>query len=266
MSGGVNRLRDTMTDLRGKRALVTGAGTRVGAAIATALGARGMRVAVHYHRSRGGADEVCAAIERAGGTAEAFAADLADRDAARGLVDSVVERFGGLDLLVASAAGFERVDFDDVDDAAWDRTIALNLSSPFAVAHRARQALRASRGSIVFVTCTSATVPYRHYLPYVVSKGALQKLMRVLALELAPEVRVNAVAPGTVLPPPEMDEALLERLAARAPLERIGSADDVADAVVYLASAPFVTGQELVVDGGRTVAAGGTGRVGDDPL
>ena len=103
-------------------------------------------------------------------------------------------------------------------------------------------------------------------LPYVVSKGALQKLMRVLALELAPEVRVNAVAPGTVLPPPDMDEAMLARLASRAPLERIGSAEDVAAAVVYLASAPFVTGQELLVDGGRTVAAGGTGRVGDDPI
>lgn len=264
-----------MNELRGKRALVTGAGTRVGAAIATALGARGMRVAVHHHRSRTGAEAVCAAIVEAGGSAEAFRADLADRGAARALVDAVVARFGGLDLLVASAAGFERVELDDVDDAAWDRALMLNLASPFAVVHRAREALRASRGSVVFVTCTSATVPYRHYLPYVVSKGALQKLMRVLALELAPEVRVNAVAPGTVLPPEGMDEALLARLAARAPLGRIGEAQDIADAVVYLASAPFVTGQELIVDGGRTVsaavsaadsAAAGAASDGDDPL
>jgi NAD(P)-dependent dehydrogenase (short-subunit alcohol dehydrogenase family) len=131
---------------------------------------------------------------------------------------------------------------------------------------RARDALRASRGSVVFVTCTSATVPYRHYLPYVVSKGAVQKLMRALSIELAPEIRVNAVAPGTVLPPPDMDAELLERLAARAPLARIGTAEDIADAVVYLASAPFVTGQEIIVDGGRTVSAGAGEGDGDDPL
>ena len=253
-----------MIDLRGKRALVTGAGTRVGAAIATALGAQGMRVAVHYRQSRPGAEAVCEAIVAAGGTAEPFAADLSDRGAARALVDAVLARFGGLDLLVASAANFERVELDQVDDDAWDRAMTLNLASPFAVVQRAREALRDSGGSIVFVTCTSATVPYRHYLPYVVSKGALQKLMRVLAIELAPRVRVNAVAPGTVLPPPDMDPAMLGRLAARAPLARIGSAEDVADAVVYLARAPFVTGQELVVDGGRTVSAMAT--AGDDPL
>jgi len=257
-----------MIDLRGKRALVTGAGMRVGAAIATALGARGMRVAVHYHQSRAGADLVCEAVAAAGGSAEPFSADLSDRDAARGLVDRVVERFGGLDVLVPSAANFERVELDQLDDDALDRTLMLNLASPLALAHRARVALRESRGSIVFITCTSATVPYRHYLPYVLSKGALQKLMRVLAIELAPEVRVNAVAPGTVLPPDGMDAAMLARLAERAPLERIGRADDIADAVVYLASAPFVTGQELIVDGGRTVAAGGlsTSATGDDPL
>ncbi len=257
-----------MIDLQGKRALVTGAGTRVGATIATALGARGMRVAVHYHQSRAGADRVCEAIVAAGGAAEPFSADLSDRDAARGLVDRVVERFGGLDLLVASAANFERVELDLLDDETLDHTLLLNLASPFALAHRARVALRASRGSIVFITCTSATVPYRHYLPYVLSKGALQKLMRVLAIELAPEVRVNAVAPGTVLPPQEMDAAMLARLAARAPLERIGRAEDIAHAVIYLASAPFVTGQELIVDGGRTVAAGGlsTSGTSDDPL
>jgi pteridine reductase len=255
-----------MIDLRGKRALVTGAGTRVGAAIATALGAQGMRVAVHHRSSHEGARAVCAAIEAAGGAAEPFAADLADRGAARALVDAVVARFGGLDLLVASAANFERVAFEDVDDAAWDRTLNLNLASPFALVQRARPALREARGAAIFVTCTSATVPYRHYLPYVVAKGAVQKMMRALALELAPEIRVNAVAPGTVLPPEDLDEAMLARLASRALLGRVGRAEDIAEAVVYLAQAPFVTGQELIVDGGRTVAAGGTRSDADDPL
>jgi pteridine reductase len=243
---------------------VTGAGTRVGATIARALGAQGMRVAVHYHRSAAGAEAACAAIEAAGGRAAPFGADLSDRGAARDLVARAVAWLGGLDLLVPSAASFERVLFDEVDDAAWDRTMRLNLDAPFVIAHAARTPLREARGAIVFVTCTSASTPYRHYLPYVVAKGALQKLVRALALELAPDVRVNAVAPGTVLPPPGMDERQIARLARRVPLARVGSAQDVADAVVYLASSPFVTGQEIAVDGGRTVAA--VAGEGDEPI
>jgi pteridine reductase len=250
--------------LRRRRALVTGAGTRVGASIARTLGALGMRVAVHYHRSREGAEQTCAFIAAAGGEAAAFGADLSDRAQCRALVASAVEWLGGLDLLVPSAAGFERVPFDDIDDAAWDRMLRLNLDAPFVLAHAARTALRASRGSIVFVTCTSASTPYRHYLPYVVAKGGLQKLMRALALELAPEVRVNAVAPGTVLPPADMDEGTVARLGRRVPLARVGNPEDVAAAVVYLASATFVTGQEIAVDGGRTVAA--VSGDGDEPL
>ncbi|MFW5920349.1 MAG: SDR family oxidoreductase, partial [Polyangiales bacterium] len=125
---------------------------------------------------------------------------------------------------------------------------------PFAMAHRARASLARERGSIVFITCTSATAPYRSYLPYVVSKGAVRQLMRALSLELAPEVRVNAVAPGTVLPPEDMDGRTLERLRARIPLGRFGEPEDVARAVVDLARSPYITGQELVVDGGATVA------------
>lgn len=243
-----------MLDLTGKSALVTGGGRRVGRAIAIALGAERMRVAVHYHGSSSGADETCAAIGERGGEAIAVAADLRDRDETRALVDRAVSELGGLDVLVSSAASFERIELDDVDDAAWDRTMALNVSASFVLVHRAAPALRASRGSAVLVTCTSATSPYKHYLPYVVSKGAARSLMRVLALELAPDVRVNAVAPGTVLPPPDMTPEEVARLAARIPLRRIGSADDVASAVVYLSRAPFVTGHEIVVDGGRSLA------------
>lgn len=250
-------------DPRGRGALVTGAGRRVGAAIARRLGAAGMRVAVHYHGSADGAEATCAAIRDAGGEAFPLRADLSDRAQARRLVDEAVERLGELTLLCPSAANFEPVAFDAIDDGAWDRALRLNLDAPLFLAHRAAPALRASGGSVVLVTCTSATVPYRGYLPYVVSKGAVQKLMRVLALELAPKVRVNAVAPGTVLPPPDMEEAAVDRLRRRIPLSRIGTARDVADAVLYLATAPFVTGQEIVVDGGRTVAAVPPGGDGD---
>lgn len=240
--------------LRGKRALVTGAGQRVGQAIAIALGAEGMRVAVHYRESRAGAEQTAAQIAERGGGAELFAADLTSRDQARGLVDRARAALGGLDLVVASAASFERVPLGDVDDAAWDRSLGLNLASPFALVQHAVPALREARGSVVFVTCSSASVPMRNYLPYVVSKGALKHLMKTLALELAPEVRVNAVAPGTVLPPPSYDHAAVERLARAIPLARVGTPEDIARAVVFLASSPFVTGHELAVDGGRSVA------------
>jgi pteridine reductase len=155
---------------------------------------------------------------------------------------------------VGSAASFERVAFDDLDDEAFDRTLALNLAAQVALAHQAAPILRASQGSMVFITCSSATVPFRNYLPYVVSKGALRHLVKTLALELSPHVRVNAVAPGTVLPEASLSESELGRVVERIPLGRTGQADDIAEAVLYLACASFVTGHELVVDGGRTVA------------
>ena len=235
---------------------MTGAGRRVGGAIAIALGRAGMRVAVHYHASRTGAEETARAIEAAGGEALLLQADLADRERARELADRAVAELGGLDLLVASAASFERVPFDAVDDAAFDRSMGLNLASPFALAHRVTPALRQSRGSIVFVTCTSATSPYKNYLPYVVSKGALRHLMRTMAAELAPHVRVNAVAPGTVLPPETTTPEVMARLVQKVPLGRKGEAEDVARAVLFLAQSPFVTGEEILVDGGEATVRG----------
>jgi pteridine reductase len=237
-------------DLETQVALVTGAGRRLGAAFARALGAAGATVAVHHHGSSTGADEVCRQIVEAGGSAWPFRADLSDPEAPAALVDAVVARFGRLDHVVSSAANFERVELEAVDAASFDRAMALNVRAPMLIAQRAAPALRASRGSIVLVTCTSATAPYRHFLPYVVSKGATKQLARTLALELAPEVRVNAVAPGTVLPPEDMGEHERRVLAERTLLQRLGSAEDVADAVLYLVRARFVTGVEILVDGG----------------
>jgi pteridine reductase len=250
--------RNDLLDLLGKTALVTGAGRRVGAAIARALGARGMRVGIHHHASKEGAERTLADVQAAGGDGVLLQADLGSRAAARRLVDDAIAQLGGLDVLVPSAASFERVSLhdagDDELDAAWDRTMALNLETPFAMAHRALPELRRRRGSIVMITCTSTILPFRNHLPYVVAKGALKQLVHVLALEAAPEVRVNAVAPGTVLPPEDMSRAEVEALGRRIPLGLTGSAEDVAQAVLYLASAPWVTGVEMVVDGGRVVA------------
>jgi pteridine reductase len=240
-------------DLRGKRALVTGAGRRVGAAIAVALGGEGMRVAVHHRASASGALQTCAAVREAGGEAVSVPGDLGDRGAARALLDEAVSALGGLDLLVCSAGSFERGDLEHTDDGNWDRTLALNLTAPFVLAQRAAPALRATRGSIVMVTCVSRLAPYRGYLAYETSKAALHHLMRLLALELAPDVRVNAVAPGSVLPPDSWTDAQRAELEQRIPLGRLGSAEDVAGAVVHLAQSDWITGAEIIVDGGRSL-------------
>lgn len=245
----------TAHSLHGKVALVTGAGTRLGRVIALALGERGMRVVLHHHGNRAGAESARDAIERAGGAARIERADLYDVDSARALVDRAAQHFGGLDLLVSSAANFERIPFDQLDDAAWDRALALNTRASYVLARHAAPLLRQSRGNIVLITCSSTVTPMKNYLPYVVSKAALLQLGRALALELAPEVRVNAVAPGTVLPPENLDPAATERLRKRIPLARLGDVAEVARAVVFLAEGPFTTGQQIVVDGGRSLAA-----------
>lgn len=238
----------------GRIALVTGAGTRVGRAIAVELARAGFHVGVHYQSNRSGAEQVASDIRALGRTSQIYQAHLEDRHQGRELVDRVLSDFEGLDLLVPNAAIFERIAFDSVDDAAWDRMLALNLSATFSVAHHASRALKSRKGNIVFITCSSVGSPYRHHLPYVISKAGVYQLMRTMAIELAPDVRVNAVAPGTVMPPESMSAEELERLRRRIPLQRFGCAEDVAQAVRFLAESPFITGQQIVVDGGRSLA------------
>lgn len=240
--------------LRGKTALVTGAGTRLGRIIAAALGREGMTVGVHHFKHAGGAQETAAEVTAGGGHAELFQADLNSRANARNLVQDAIARMGGLDMLVLSAASFEAVDLEAVDDAVWDRNLNLNLAVPFAMAQAALPSLRARRGNIIFITCSSVISPLRGHLPYVVAKAGLYQLMRTLALELAPEIRVNAVAPGFILPADNTPAELAQRLTSQLPLDRPGEPNDVAQAVVYLAQSVFVTGEQIVVDGGRSLA------------
>jgi pteridine reductase len=242
-----------MRELTGGRALVTGGGRRLGAAIAETLAAAGMDVVVSYQGSAEGAKATCARIRGQGRLGIAVHADLRDRDAGRALVDAAQEQLGGLDLLVLSAASYEPGSLADTDDAAFDRSLSLNLAAPFVIAQRAAPLLRASRGSIVMLTCGTRHAPHAGYLAYQASKAALHQLMRTLAIELAPEVRVNAVAPGSVMPPDEWGDDRLAELTARIPLGRVGDARDVTDAVLYLARHTWTTGTELVVDGGRSV-------------
>ena len=223
-----------------KVALVTGAGVRVGAAVARALRRAGYAVAGHYrtHRPRG----LDAAIE----------ADLALPDGPATLAAAFRARFSRLDLLVNSAGGFEALPLAATDAAAFDAQMDLNARAPLLLVRALERLLRRSGGSVVNVADVGGgLVAWRGYAAYAASKAALVRATECLALELAPAVRVNAVAPGTVLWPESYPAHLRRSLAARIPLRRAGTPEDVAAAVLYLAGAPFVTGAVLPVDGGR---------------
>ena len=239
-------------ELRGKVALVTGAGRRLGLAFATALADRGMRVALHHHQSGDGAAALRDAVRARGGEAECFSADLADAEAARALGPAVVARFGGLDVLVNSAAIMEHVGFEDTTPELFDRVMHLNVRSVFFVTQGAAPALRTARGRVVNIADLAGLEPWPGYAAHSVSKAGVVMLTKVLARALAPEVNVNAIAPGTVLVPDEYDAATRQRLAASAPLARLGTPQDAVAALLYLLEGgDFVTGEVLVVDGGR---------------
>lgn len=234
-------------------ALVTGAGRRVGRAIAVALGRRGMHVVVHHHRSAEGAEETAELILRDGGAASLASGDLADLAACDRLIDAVLTEHGRLAVLVNSAAIMLRTPVGDTTPAQWDEMFAINVRAPFFLSQRAAPALRAAGGSIVNIADLAAFESWPAYVPHGMTKAAVVQMTRAMAKALAPEVRVNAVAPGVVLLPEGWPAAEGERLRATTPLRRVGSAEDVAHAVVFLLEASFVTGEVIRVDGGRHV-------------
>lgn len=241
-------------DLQGKVALVTGGARRLGRSFVEALAARGMVMAVHHSHSAAAAHEVVEAIMAAGGKAASFEADLTDAAAAMALPARVVERFGGLDLLVNSAAVMERRTLADTTPADWDHQLDLNLRAPFLLAQQAASELRQSRGTIINIADLSAMRPWAAYPVHSISKAGIVMLTKVLALILAPEVTVNGIAPGTVLLPESFDDEQRRFLAETTPLGRLGSPDDAIEALLYLVErGPFVTGETIVVDGGRSL-------------
>ena len=242
-----------MTELAGRVALVTGAGHRVGRALAVALGARGMHVIVHYHASSAGAEETVRLVVRAGGSAEAMRANLGDAREAERLADQAAAARGSLDVLVNSAAVMRRTPFGETSADSWDEMFALNLRAPYFLSQRAAPALRASRGSIVNIADLAAFETWPAYVPHGITKSAVVQMTRALARVLAPEVRVNAIAPGVVLLPEGWSDEDAERLRATTPLGRLGSPEDVAGAMLYLLDAGYVTGEVITVDGGRHV-------------
>lgn len=238
-------------DLHGRAALVTGGARRLGRAIALALGRAGADVTVHYHRSAGPAAEVVGELRGLGVAADAVSGDLADPAAAERVVDAALARWERLDVLVCSAGIWGKTPLGSVTPERWDELHHTNLRGMFFAAQRAAPALRAARGAIVTIADAGALRPWRNYTPYLVSKGGVVTLTEALAKELAPDVRVNAVAPGPVLKPDGWSEARGAPPARRTLLGRWGAPEDVAQAVVYLATADYVTGVVLPVDGGQ---------------
>jgi pteridine reductase len=246
-----------MQDLKDKVALVTGAARRVGAAIARKLHAHGATVLLHHR----GAEAEAAALEAElnalrPGSAARVKADLLAHSAPELLVRTALERFGRLDLLVNNASSFFPTAVGEVNEKSWEDLIGTNVKAPLLLSQAAAPALAQVRGSIVNIVDIHAERPLKGYVVYSIAKAGLAALTRSLAMELAPEVRVNGVSPGAIAWPedgqfpPEVRQHIIEDTL----LKRLGDPEDIARAVLFLAAgAPYVTGQVIAVDGGRSV-------------
>ena len=241
-----------MPDAKRPVALVTGAAHRVGRALAVGLAANGYDIALHFHASAAKVDEARDAIEKAGGTSTLFQADLRDADAPARLVRDAVESMARLDVVVNSAAVMWRMPLGAITAEMWDSVLDLNLRAPFLIAQEAARYLP-DGGSIINITDLAAIEIWPPYVPHGVSKTGLVYLTEALARLLAPRIRVNAIAPGTVLLPENFDPLFAAKLTDTTPLKRDGSPDDVVQAMLYLLHANYVTGETIIVDGGRHV-------------
>lgn len=239
--------------LPGRVALVTGAAKRLGRTVALRLAAEGADVAVHYGKSAAEARELVSEIEKLGRRSATFSAELTSVPAIQKLVADVAAHFGHLDILVNSAANFLETKFGSTTEQSWDASLDTNLKAPFFCSQAAAPHLaKSGRGAIVNFADIGGILGWREFLPHSLSKSGIILMTRVLAKELAPAVRVNAIAPGTItMPgdPPEWQQDFI-RLA---PLHRSGRPEEIADAVLFLLTAEFLTGQTLILDGGRTL-------------
>jgi len=238
--------------LEGKVALITGAGKRLGRAVALRLAEEGMDVAVHYGASAKDAAEVVGKILEMGKKAVAIRADLRRVDEIRRMLLEVGNELGRLDVLVNSAANFLPGSIISTTEEVWDASLDTNVKAPFFVAQAAAPMLRRSKGAIVNFADTGGVLGWPGFIGHSVAKAGVINLTKSLAKALAPDVRVNAIAPGTITmsgDPPEWEAEFVKL----APLKKTGRPADIADAVVYLVTAEFLTGHTLVLDGGRTL-------------
>jgi pteridine reductase len=236
-------------NLQGKVALVTGGARRVGRALTMALGGSGATVVVHYHTSGSQAREV---VEALGGGATMFQADVSQAAQVSALMRHVESAHGRLDVVINSASMFESANLLDITEAMWDRVLATNLKGPFLIAQAAVPLMRRhAGGNIINIADLSAFQPWPSYAHHSVSKAGLVHLTRILARALGPEIRVNGIAPGTVLPPEGYDGTAGDGTPDRRVVAPRGTPEDVVRAMFFLLESNFVTGQIVVVDGGR---------------
>lgn len=241
--------------MKARTVLVTGAARRIGATIARALHREGMNVIIHHHRSAAEAGRLCESLnaERPD-TATTLAADLLDLDQCAKLIHDARAFRGRLDAIVNNASTFYPTPVGAATPAQWEEIVNSNLRAPFFLAREAAPALRENHGCIVNIGDIHGFRPLRGHAVYSIAKAGVVMLTHALAKEFAPDIRVNAVAPGAVLWPEDMDDALRGRIVAHTMLGRAGTPEDVAKAVRFLVlDADYVTGQVLTVDGGRTL-------------
>ncbi|HEX4211401.1 MAG TPA: SDR family oxidoreductase [Candidatus Binataceae bacterium] len=240
-------------ELAGKVALVTGAGRRVGRAIALALAEKGAIIAIHYRTSATEADDLASIIQSRGGKAQVFAANLEKVAEIEQMTTAVIAAFGRIDILINSASVFYRKPLEELTEQDWDINLDTNLKAPFFLSKFAGVSMRQhGAGKIVNIGDWAAIRPYNNYLPYVVSKSGLIGLTRALAKALAPEVQVNCVALGPVMPPPDYDQSEVEVLRKGTLTKTLGTPEDVTRAVMFLCEGTdFATGSTLMLDGGR---------------
>ena len=241
-------------DLENKVALVTGAGVRIGQAVAVKLGQLGMRLVIHYHHSEEGAKQTIQRLPGKKSRHLVLQADLKDVSAIKELVYKAEKQVGPVSVLVNNAAEFFPTPLFTVGEKEWDHLLALNLKAPFFLSQALGEKMKSSgEGKIINMVDVSAQRPWENFLPYCASKAALISLTMGLARALSPEVQVNGIAPGTVLNPPEHIEMDLTASVENSLLKRIGKAEDILQAIEYLLKSDFVTGTILPVDGGRSI-------------
>lgn len=246
-----------MTDLTGRRVLVTGAAVRVGRTIALALADAGADVAVHYNTSEAAAAETVLEILTRGRRAAVVQGDLADPSTPERLIAAASEALGGLDAVVNNASIFEQGRLAEADDEAWNRMLRVNARAPLALGNAlAAQLPEGASGDVIHLNDIHCLAPRAGYAPYTQSKALLHALTGDMALSLAPRVRVNAVALGAVLPPDAPPEGYEHTARGELPLGRFPKPDDVASAVIFLMGCSSVTGETIRVDGGQHLRGG----------
>lgn len=234
--------------LTGKTALITGSAQRIGKTAAIALAQQGVNVIVHYHQSKEAAGDVCDDLQSVGVSSWPIQADLSDAGQAERLFQEAVCQAGAIDILVNNASIFDQETLWETSEVSLWRNLQIHAVAPLALARAMARQNRTAH--IVNLLDTRVTVYDREHASYHLSKRVLLTLTRMLAIELAPAITVNAIAPGLILPPVGEDESYLERLAHCNPLQRYGCPQDVADALLFLLRSHFITGQVIYVDGG----------------